>query len=359
MSNTLQNNFKLGGNPTELHSTGLSPGSVPSLAFLLSISSIFFSARSMCVCLVVIEFVMLCTFSGLVGWLCQLPFLFPRVPSMSNTPRIISNLGVISWNGIPLGSLLEVFPALHFSFLFLPFSFSKKHVCMLVVTGFAVFVHFLGWLGCCAKWHSTGLFSASVPSLTFFLSISSIFFSARSMCVCLVVTGFVMFCAFSGLVGWLCQLPFLFPGVQSMSNTPQNNFKLGGNPTELHSTGLSPGSVPSFAFFLSISSIFSSARSMCVCLVVTGFVKLSMFFLGWLGGCAKWHSTGLSPGSIPSLAFFLSTASIFFSARSMYLCFVGCGLWDSAWQMANLPDRSKCINYRKILWFWNVMIYLH
>ena len=56
-----------------------------------------------------------------------------------------------------------------------------------------------------------------------------------------------------------------------------------------------------------------------------------------------WHSTGLSPGSVPSLAFFLSISSSFFSARSMCLCFVGCGLCDSAWQMANLPDRSKCI----------------
>ena len=35
------------------------------------------------------------------------------------------------------------------------------------------------------------------------------------------------------------------------------------------------------------------------------------------------------------------------------------GLWDSAWQMANLPDRSKCINYHKIRWFWNAMIYLY
>ena len=168
-----ENNFKLGGNLTEWHSTGLSPGSVPSLAFFLSISSIFFSARSMCVCLVVTGFVMFCPFSGLVGWLCQLPFLFPEVPSMSNTPKIISNLGEILRNGIPLGSLLEVFPALHSFFLFLPFSFQQE------------------------------------------------------ACVCLVVTGFVMFCSFSGLVVWLCQLPFLFPGVPSMSNTPKIISNLG------------------------------------------------------------------------------------------------------------------------------------
>ena len=129
MSNTPENNFKLGGNLTEWHSTGRSPGSVPSLAFLLSISSIFFSARSMCVCLVVIEFVMLSIFWA--GWVVvSAAFFVSRVPSMSNTPRITSNLGVISRNGIPLGSFLEVFPALHVSFLFLQSSFSKKHVCM-------------------------------------------------------------------------------------------------------------------------------------------------------------------------------------------------------------------------------------
>ena len=135
-----ENNFKLGGNLTEWHSTGLSPGSVPSLAFFLSISSIFFSARSMCVCLVVTGFVMFCPFSGLVGWLCQLPFLFPGVPSMSNTPKIISNLGEISQNGIPLSSLLEVFPALHSFFLFLAFSFQQE-AC--------VYVWFSLVLSCC------------------------------------------------------------------------------------------------------------------------------------------------------------------------------------------------------------------
>ena len=134
------------------HSTGLSPGSVPNLAFFLSISSIFFSARSMCVCLVVTGFVMFCPFSGLVGWLCQLPFLFPGVPSMSNTPKIISNLREISRNGIPLGSLLEVFPALHSFFLFLPFSFQQE-ACVYAWLSLVLscFVHFLGWLGGCVS----------------------------------------------------------------------------------------------------------------------------------------------------------------------------------------------------------------
>ena len=299
MSNTPESNFKLGGNLTEWHSTGLSPGSVPSLAFLLSISSIFFSARSMCVCLVVIEFVMLSIFWA--GWVVvSAAFFVSRGSEHVEYPENNFKLG---------GNLTE--------------------------------------------WHSTGLFSGSVPSLSFFLSISSIFFSARSMCLCLVVTGFVMFCAFSGLVGWLCQLPFLFPGVPSMSNTPESNFKLGGNLTEWHSTGLSPGSVPSLAFFLSISSTFFSARSMCLCLVVSchWFCHvLCIFWAGWVvvsaaffvsrgsehveypqnnftlgGNLTEWHSTGLSPGSVPSLGILPFYFFHFLLARSMCVCLVVTG----------------------------------
>ena len=170
------------------------------------------------------------------GWVVvSAAFFVSRVPSMSNTPRITSNLGVISRNGIPLDSFLEVFPALHVSFLFLQSSFSKKHVCMFGCHWFwhVLCIFWAGWVvvsaaffvsrgsehveypennfklgGNLTEWHSTGLSPGSVPSLAFFLSISSTFFSARSMCVCLVVTGFVMFCAFSGLVGWLCQMAF-------------------------------------------------------------------------------------------------------------------------------------------------------
>ena len=207
------------------------------------------------------------------------------------------------------------------------------------------------------EWHSTGLSPGSVPSLAFLLSISSIFFSARSMCVCLVVIEFVMLSIF--WAGWVVVSAAFFVSRGSEHvEYPENNFKLGGNLTEWHSTGLFSGSVPSLACFFSISSIFFQQEA---CVYVWLSLVLSCFehFPGWLGGCAKWHSTGLSPGSVPSLAFFLSISSIFFSARSMYFCFVGCGLWDSAWHMANLPDRSKCINYRKILMFMNAMIYLH
>ena len=177
------------------------------------------------------------------------------------------------------------------------------------------------------------------------------------MCVCLVVIEFVMLSIF--WAGWVVVSAAFFVSRGSEHvEYPENNFKLGGNLTEWHSTGLFSGSVPSLACFFSISSIFFQQEA-CVYVWLSLVLSCFVHFLGWLGGCAKWHSTGLSPGSVPSLAFFLSISSIFFSARSMYLCFVGCGLWDSAWQMANLPDRSKCINYRKILWFWNAMIYLH
>ena len=136
------------------HSTGLSPGSVPSLAFLLSISSNFFhllfSKKHVCVWLSLN--LSCCPFSGLVGWLCQLPSLFLGVPSMPNTARITSNLGEISRNGIPLGSFLEVFPALQVSFPFLQPSFQQEacvHVWLSLVL--LCFVHFLGWLGGCVS----------------------------------------------------------------------------------------------------------------------------------------------------------------------------------------------------------------
>ena len=103
---------------------------------------------------------------------------------------------------------------------------------------------------------------------------------------------------------------------------------------------------------------FLLARSMCVCLVVIGFVMFCPFsgLVGWL--CQMAFHWALSwkrsqPCILPFYFFHL-----LFRKKHVF-CFVGCGLWDSAWQMANLPDRSKCISYRKILWFWNAMIYLH
>ena len=233
-------------------------------------------------------------------------------------------------------------------------------------------------------WHSTGLSPGSVPSLAFFLSISSIFFSARSMCVCLVVTGFVMLSIF--WAGWVVVSAAFFVSRGSEHvEYPENNFKLGGNLTEWHSTGLSPGSVPSIAFFLSISSIFFSARSMWVCLVVTGFVMFCPFsgLVGWLcqlpflfpgvpsmsntpktiSNLGEISQNGIPLGSLleafPALHSFFLFLPFSFQQEACVYVLSAVGLWDSAWQMANLPDRSKCINYHKIRWFWNAMIYLY
>ena len=184
------------------------------------------------------------------------------------------------------------------------------------------------------------------------------FLLARSMCLCLVVTGFAMFCAVRGWLGGCvsclfclqgfraCRIPFKI--ISHLGEIPRNGMPLGSF------LGVFPALHFSFLFLQS-----SFQQEACVYVWLSLVLSCFVHFLCWLGGCAKWHSTGLSPGSVPSLAFFLSISSIFFSTRNMYLCFVGCGLWDSAWQMANLPDRSKCINYHKILWFWNAMIYLH
>ena len=188
-------------------------------------------------------------------------------------------------NGIPLGSLVEVFPALHSSFLFPPFSFQQEaRVYVWLSLVLSCFVHFLGWLNDCAKWHSAGLSLGSVPSLAFFLSISSTFFSARSTCLCLVVVEFVMLSIF--WAGWVVVSAFFFDSRGSEHvKDPENNFKLGGKLTESHSTGISPGSVPSPAFFVSISLSFFSASDMCVCLVLIEFVMLSIFWAGDMYVC--------------------------------------------------------------------------
>ena len=134
-------------------------------------------------------------------------------------------------------------------------------------------------------WHSTGLSPGSVPSLAFLLSISSIFFSARSMCVCLVVIEFVMLSIF--WAGWVVVSAAFFVSRGSEHvEYPENNFKFGGNLTEWHSTGLSPGSVPSFAFFLSISSIFFQQEA-CVYVWLSLVLACFVHFLGWLGGCVS------------------------------------------------------------------------
>ena len=176
-----------------------------------------------------------CLFSGLVGWLCQLPFLFPGVASMSNTPRIISNLGVISRNVIPLGSFLEVFPALHFSFLFLQSSFQQE-ACVYVWLSLVLsrFAYFLGWLGGCVSclFCFQGLRACRIPleiishlgeiprngiPLGSFLGVfralhvSFLFLQSsfqQEACVYVWLSLVLSCCPFSGLVGLLCQMAF-------------------------------------------------------------------------------------------------------------------------------------------------------
>ena len=108
-------------------------------------------------CLYVWLSLVLSCFVHFLGWLggcvsCLFCFQGFRACRIPNTPRIISNLGEISRNGIPLGSLLEMFPALHSSFLFLPSSFQQE-ACVYVWLSLVLscFVHFLGWLGGCVS----------------------------------------------------------------------------------------------------------------------------------------------------------------------------------------------------------------
>ena len=127
-----QNNFFPSGNLTGWHSTWLStwlfPGSGPSMSqpFMFpSISSIFFSARSIWLRLSFSCFVLfLCWLGG-----CGSYFFIRRVPDISHTPRIISSLVEIPQNGIQHGSFLEVppkCPNLSCFPLFLPSSFQQE-----------------------------------------------------------------------------------------------------------------------------------------------------------------------------------------------------------------------------------------
>ena len=132
-----------------------------------SISSIFFSARSIRLRLLFSCFVLfLCwfiffsarsirlrlLFSCFVLFLCWLGgcssyFFNRRVPDISHTPRIISPLVEIPQNGIQHGSFLEVSPKcpnLSFFPLFLPSSFQQE------AFGCDCFFHVLSCF--CAGW---------------------------------------------------------------------------------------------------------------------------------------------------------------------------------------------------------------
>ena len=161
-----QNHFFPSGNLTGWHSTWLStwlfPGSGPSMSqpFMFpSISSIFFSARSIWLRLFFSCFVLfLCWLGG-----CGSYFFIRGVPDISHTPRIISSLVEIPRNGIQHGSFLEVppkCPNLSCFPLFLPSSFQQEAFgcdCF-----FSCFVLFLCWLGGCGSY----LFIRRVPDIS-------------------------------------------------------------------------------------------------------------------------------------------------------------------------------------------------
>ena len=67
---------------------------------------------------------------------------------------------------------------------------------------------------------------------------------------------------------------------------PQNNFTLGGNLMEWHSTGLSPGSVPSLCIlpFYFFHLLFSKKH---VFMFGCHWFRHVVHFLGWLGGCVS------------------------------------------------------------------------
>ena len=126
-----------------------------------SISSIFFSARSIWLRLLFSCFVLfLCCLGG-----CSSYFFNRRVPDTSHTPRIISSLVEIPQNGIQHGSFLEVAPKcpnLSFFPLFLPSSFQQE------AFGCDCFFHVLscfcaGWVVVAATFLFEGFRTSHIP----------------------------------------------------------------------------------------------------------------------------------------------------------------------------------------------------
>ena len=123
-----------------------------------------------------------------------------------------------------------------------------------------------------------------------FPSISSIFFSARS--IWLWVFFHFLFCFWAG---WVVVALNSYSTGSGHLTYPWNNFFPGGNPTEWHSTWLFPGSGPNMSqpfMFPSISSIFFSARSIWLWL----FFSWCVLFLCWLGGCGSYFFIQRFPG---------------------------------------------------------------
>ena len=336
--------------------------------------------------------------SELVGWLRQLLFLFEgfwtsHIPLEYFLPQWKSHR--MAFNMAPSSSLLEVVPTcpnLSFFFLSLYFFhllFSKKH---LDVIDSSCFLQFLGWLGGCVsyffysrgsghltypwntffpsgnptEWRSTWLppapswkWSQRVPTchFSFFLSISSIFCSARSIWMSLILHVFSSFWA-----GWVvASATFLFEGFRT-SHIPLEYF-LPQWKSHRMAFNMAPSSsllevvptCPNLSFFLLSLYFFHLLFSKKHLDVIDSSCFLQ--FLGWLGGCGsyffysrgsghltypwntffpsgnptEWRSTWLPPAPswkwsqrVPTchFSFFLSISSIFCSARSIWMSLI-------------------------------------
>ena len=193
-----------------------------------SISSIFFSARSIWLWLFFSCFVLfLCWLGG-----CGSYLFIRRVPDISHTPRIISSLVEIPQNGIQHGSFLEVpqkCPNLSCFPLFLPSSLQQE------AFDCDCFFHVLscfcaGWVVVAATFLFEGFRTSHIPLQQFLprwrshrmafnmalswkcpqnvptFHVSLYFFHLLFSKKHLVVIVFFMFCPVSVLVGWLWQL---------------------------------------------------------------------------------------------------------------------------------------------------------
>ena len=269
-------------------------------------------------------------FSCFVLFLCWLGgcgsyFFIRRVPDISHTPRIISSLVEIPQNGIQHGSFLEVPPKcanLSCFPLFLPSSFQQEAFgcdCF-----FSCFVLFLCWLGGCGSYffirgvpdisHTPRIISSLVeipqngiqhgsflevpPKMSqpfMFPSISSVFFSARSIWLWLFFSFFVLFLCWLGG----CGSYFFIRRVPDISHTPRIISSL----VEIPQNGIQHGSFlevppkcPNLSCFpLFLPSSFQQEAFGCDCF----FHVLSCFCAGWVVVAATCLFEGFRTSHIP------------------------------------------------------------
>ena len=223
-------------------------------------------------------------------WLVDAARFFWRVPDISNTPRIISPLGRshrIAFNLALSWKCSQPFIVPSISSIF----FSARSIWFWLF--FSCFVLFLCWLGGCSSY----FFIRRVPDISYtrsiisspvetpqngiqhgsFLewlqhvivpSISSIFFSARSIWSWLFFSCFVLF------LRWLggCGSYFFIRSVPDISHTP----RLISTLVEIPQSGIQHGS------FLEVAPTCPNLS--CFPLL---FFSCFVLVLGWLGGCGS------------------------------------------------------------------------